>query len=142
MGKRQQLTVINAATLKWSFNYVMGISFKLRHYWTRINYDAYYLLGSEGNLLNTEYTGSDSKNESLHNTNFNIFNIDAAFTWRFAPGSDFIINWKNNIFNGDNNIALNYFDNVGNLFSNPQNNSFSFKLIYFLDYLQFQKKKI
>ena len=142
MGKRQQLTVINAATLKWSFNYVMGISFKLRHYWTRINYDAYYLLGSEGNLLNTEYTGSDSKNESLHNTNFNIFNIDAAFTWRFAPGSDFIINWKNNIFNGDNNVALNYFDNVGNLFSNPQNNSFSFKLIYFLDYLQFKKKKL
>ncbi len=141
MGRRQQLTVINSATLKWSFNYVMGISFKMRHYWTRFNYDNYYLLGTEGNLLYTEYAGVNSKNESLHNTNFNIFNIDAAFTWRFAPGSDFIVNWKNNIYNGDKNVSLNYFDNVNNLFSNPQNNSFSLKLIYFLDYLQFQKKK-
>lgn len=140
MGERDQITVVNAPVLKWSFNHLMGVSFRLRHYWTSIKYNHFFELGQQGNLLATNYTGFKGDKTSLHDTNFNIFNIDASYTWRFAPGSDMIVNWKNSIFNGSNDVTLGYFDNARNLLDNPMNNSLSLKVVYFLDYLKLVKK--
>ena len=141
MGERKQLEIVNTPNLKWNFNSKMGINFRLRHYWTRVKYDQFFNLAPDGLLLASTYKGVTDKGENLHNTNFNLFNIDANFTWRFAPGSDVIVNWKNNIAGEDNDVAKNYFQNVSRLFDNPINNSLSVRFIYFLDYLNFTKSK-
>ena len=140
MGERTQTTVVNAPVLKWSFNHLMGVSFRLRHYWTSIQYNNYYELGTPGDLLTTTYSGRKEDKTSLHDSNFNIFNIDASYSWRFAPGSDIIVNWKNSIYNGNTDVTQNYFDNARTLFDNPTSNSLSLKIIYFLDYLKLVKK--
>jgi hypothetical protein len=143
LGERRQWEIVNIPTLKWNFNHLMGMNIRIRHYWSEVQYVRYYELGKKGELNPTTYKGekSDNANSSLHNTNFNLFNVDANFTWRFAPGSDIIVNWKNNIFGENADVYRNYFFNARNLFDNPMNNSFSIRVIYFLDYLNFIKKK-
>ncbi len=143
LGERQQVEVVNVPSVKWSFNSKMGIDFRLRHYWTRVEYADFYKLGQDGRLLESAYLGKNKKdqNEALHNSNFNLFNIDANFTWRFAPGSDIIINWKMNLEGEDNDVMRNYFQNINTLFNNPMDNSLSVRVIYFLDYLNFKKSK-
>jgi hypothetical protein len=140
-GEREQLIVENTPSLKWNFNALSGLTFRIRHYWTRVNYPNYYELGLKGELNPTTYKGKDASNASFHNTNFNLFNIDANYTWRFAPGSDLILNWKQNIANRNADILRGYFFNAAQLYDNPLQNSFSLKVIYFLDYLNFVKNK-
>ena len=78
----------------------------------------------------------------FHDTNFNAFNIDMIYRWRFAPGSDIFIIWKNAILNFEERSDINYLKNLDGLFDNPQRNSLSIKVIYFLDYVNLQKRKI
>jgi len=64
-----------------------------------------------------------------------------VYTWQFALGSFLNIGWKNAAFTYDNDATKPYFDNLGKTLSSPQNNNFSIKVIYFLDYLSLKKKK-
>jgi hypothetical protein len=73
--------------------------------------------------------------------NFNIFNIDAAYTLEFAPGSFINIVWKEQGFLSNSDSQSGYFKNFDKTFSEPQNNNLSVKVIYYLDYLDFKKWK-
>ena len=80
----------------------------------------------------------------MENRTINFFNIDAVYTWQFAPGSFLNIVWKDQSVVGDDRIDYSYFKNLGRTVSAPQNNNLSVKVIYFLDYLDFKnwrKKK-
>ena len=119
----------------------MGISFNLRHYWAKVQYNSFYLLNSDGTLSASTYTGLTNDNISLHNNNFNAFTIDMVYNWVFAPGSQLSIVWKNPIFNENENVDLNYFKNTNDLTSQSATNSLSFKLLYYLDYNKVRRKK-
>ncbi len=132
MGIRDQKIVINELGLNYTFNDKMGLMGRVRHYWTSVAYDSYHMLGQQGELLNSEYDG-------FHDQSFNAFNVDLEYRWRFAPGSDIFVVWKNNISGGDNDQDINYRDlgygsGLKDLSRLPQTNSLSVRLIYFLDY--------
>jgi hypothetical protein len=97
-------------------------------------------LGNKGVLETSEYTGKNSENISLHNTDYNLFNIDLVYLWRFAPGSDLSVVWKNEIGSFANRNNDPYFRTIAALNDEPQSNSFSIKMLYFLDYSNFKKK--
>ncbi len=137
---RDQEIVEHSIRASYTFNNKMGVSFRPRHYWTKVKYNEFRLLDDKGLLQPTTYQGKDEEGRSLHNTNFNIFTVDMVFTWRFAPGSDLLVVWKQSIFNQDDLIEYDYLYNARNLFGKPQTNSFSFKVIYYLDYLSLKKK--
>ncbi len=62
-----------------------------RYYWSRAEYDGnYYILQTDGSLNDTNYPGEA-------NVNSNFMNIDMVYTWRFAPGSELSLVWKNAI---------------------------------------------
>ncbi len=130
-GQRDIKTVTNSITGSYVFNNKSALSMSLRHYWSQVNYLQYYLLDSEGGLL--DYPGFTG-NENL---DFNIFNIDLEYSLNFAPGSYLTVVWKNNILKSDaieNQEFLSYFDNLRGTLISPQTNSFSVKVIYYLDY--------
>lgn len=81
----------------------------------------------DGTLAQTNYNGN-------HNANFNAFNIDIIYKWRFAPGSDLYVVWKNSILENQQRTDLDYWSKLDGLFENPQRNIISVKMIYFLDY--------
>ena len=80
------------------------------------------------------------------NQNYNDFFINALFNWEFAPGSFINLSWKNNTQDFfkrpfGNSDSDNYFQNFDHTMSAPQNNNFSVKVIYFIDYLEIKKLK-
>ncbi|MEL6986765.1 MAG: DUF5916 domain-containing protein, partial [Bacteroidota bacterium] len=96
-GRRNLVEVENVLEASYVFTNNMFLNFRLRHYWSKVDYSSYFNLEDNGRLGFTEYTGFDDNDESLHNFSLNLLNIDMNYTWRFAPGSDIIINWKNSI---------------------------------------------
>ncbi len=129
--KRQDLeSTINANYL---FNNKISLSLRLRHYWARVEYLEYYELGDKGEMQATNYNNN-------HNTNYNAFNLDLIFRWRFAPGSELNIVWKNMILDNQNIPSYDYFQNFGGMFDSGQNNQFSIKALYYLDFFKVLKK--
>jgi hypothetical protein len=47
--------------------------------------------------------------------------------------------WKNAINTYDDQLVHGYFTDFGNTINSPQSNSFSIKVLYYLDYLNIKK---
>ncbi len=136
-GKRNRRTYTNTVGMFYNFTEKMGIDMRTRHYWSKVYYNSFFELGNEGQLLPTDFN-------AFQDLSYNSFTVDFVFNWRFAPGSDIFIVWKNNIsgVTYDDNIDYkrrNYMDGVSSLGSFPQNNSLSLRVVYYLDYVQVKK---
>ncbi len=144
-GRRERSTIENRLKFKYSFNNKMYITMRVRHYWSKVNNKEIYILNNEGNLDEIA-TGNTSLKDFIYtnqnfNRNFNIFNVDMVYSWRFAPGSEINIVWKNGVNTFEKNISNGYFKNFNNTIASPQNNSLSVKILYYIDYLSLKKKR-
>ena len=144
-GRRDRMTIENRLNFKYSFNNKIYITMRLRHYLSTVNYKEFFILNKDGNLDklpegNTAINQYISNNHSFNN-NYNLLNVDMVFSWRFAPGSEFNIVWKNAGNTTEQNIINNYLKNFNHTIASPQNNSLSIKVLYYIDYLQLKKKK-
>ncbi len=134
-SRRKVNAIENILGAKYSFNNKMGINFRMRHYFSSVENKQFFTLMNDGKL---------NPNNSFNlnrDQNVNFFNIDMVYTWEFAPGSFINIVWKNAVYDFDDNVERNYFKNFSNTLESDQNNNISFKIIYFLDYLQLKSKK-
>ncbi len=138
-GRRNQRTYVNELTATYAFSPNMTLSFRARHYWSSVQYHAFYLLDEQGNLQPSPYKGITDSGQPLHDLNFNVFNIDAVWRWRFAPGSDLFLIWKNQVLRTASDSSTDYWYNLLHLFDAPQSNSLSLKAIYYLDYASLRK---
>lgn len=134
-GLRHRNTVENIFNIKYNFTNKMGLSFRVRHYWSKVMYNEFFNLESDGNLKNTPTISGDP------NYNVNYFNIDMVYTWQFAQGSFINLVWKDAASTFDNKVQEHYLKNFRNTWSEPQANSFSIRVIYYLDYLNLKSKK-
>lgn len=138
-SKRHSISVQNVLGGNYLFNNLMGLSLRVRHNWQKVQFKSFHRLDDEGLLQPTNYVGSKG-------LDFHAFTVDMVYTWRFAPGSDVSIVWKNAIL-GLNRNAVNdygdwdYFQAANGLGELPQNNSISLRVVYFLDYLDLRRKK-
>lgn len=135
-GIRDNITNEVSFTGGYVFNNQMGITMNLRHYWSYADYNSVFELDQEGMLVTTPW--SESFNPNSYDVNFNAFNIDMVYSWRFAPGSEIDIVWKNAIYQyaqGENALVNNYLDNMETTFGAPATNNISVKIIYYIDYL-------
>ncbi|HYM94152.1 MAG TPA: DUF5916 domain-containing protein, partial [Chitinophagaceae bacterium] len=134
-GKRNRNTVENILTFKYNFNDKVGLNTRIRHYWSKVEYNKFFTLLQSGDLAD---------NNTFHtnvNQNVNFFNVDMTLTWQFAPGSFLNAVWKNAIVDVKDQIEKNYLENITKTVDANQNNNFSLKVIYFLDYLQLKNHK-
>jgi len=131
-GRRDVNTVINIASGNLSFNATQGIDLRVRHYWSKVQYDSFHRLLDNGYLGKSDYA-------SFNDFTFNSLALDLVYKWRFAPGSDIFIVWKNNILGFESEETVdyanfNYGNSVKQLGNLPQNNSLSLRVVYFIDY--------
>ncbi|HPT14748.1 MAG TPA: DUF5916 domain-containing protein, partial [Bacteroidales bacterium] len=131
-GKRDVATLSTILSGQYTFSKRTSLTLRLRHYWSQVDYSSYFTLNSDGSL-------SDSYYNENHDINFNAFTADAQFVWYFAPGSELSVVWKNAINTFDNTMISNYFDNLDRTFNTPQANSFSIRILYYLDYQYIRK---
>jgi hypothetical protein len=135
-SERNRLTLTNTIEATYIFTNRMGLSFKLRHYWSKVNYLSFFELLENGSLASINYTGLDNDNRSLHNTNYNAFTIDLGYSWVFKRGSELSLVWKNSAFTSNQEVQFNYIENVNNLMTQPFTNSLSLKVLYYIDYFK------
>ncbi|MDB9964202.1 carbohydrate binding family 9 domain-containing protein [Vicingaceae bacterium] len=141
MGRRGIYVHIASITSNYIFNNKMALNLNLRHYWSTATYDKLYDLEFDGSLTEILYDeGENSSNVLNENTSFNAFNIDLGFRWRFAPGSDINVVWKNVISQNGDPLERNYFNDLEQTLQSPQINNLSIKVLYFIDYLSLKKK--
>ncbi len=134
-GKRDIKSVDNSLNFKYSFNDRMNINIRIRHYWSKVGYQEFFTLLPDGHLQkNTTY----NKDEDF---NINFFNVDAGYSWQFAPGSFITLVWKNQAQYYNKLVTDGYFKNFNNTMKANDNNNLSLKVIYFLDYLQLKNLK-
>jgi hypothetical protein len=110
----------------------MALNFRLRHYWSTVEYDGYFELSENGRLSPVSY-------DANHDLNYNAFNIDLTYRWNFAPGSEMLFNWKNAIYTTADKLTTPYWTNLRQTLLSPQINSFSIKIIYYFDYFDIKK---
>jgi hypothetical protein len=135
-GNRDVTTIENSFSGNYIIKNDLSLNLRFRHYWSKGEYDQYYLLQTNGTLsafpVTTDYQ---------QNFNYNAFNIDFVFSWQFAPGSNLSFVWKKEITSESDIIINNFRKNFSNTLDQPQWNTFSLKAIYYLDYQYLQRKK-
>jgi len=131
-GERNRQALVNMLTLFYAFNSKMALNFRLRHYWSSVEYDGYFGLAESGRL-------SPVSCDCNHDLNYNAFNIDLTYRWNFAPGSEILLNWKNAIYTTADRLISPYWTNLKHTLQSPQINSFSIKFIYYFDYFDIKK---
>lgn len=139
-GKRDRLTVVNRVSIDYIFTNRMGLTFALRHYWSTVNYNSFFVLNDDGQFGQTSYDGKGLLGESVHNTNFNAFTIDMVYRWVFAPGSEMRLVWKNSIFASSGSTNESYFQNIDNLVNFPATNSLSLKILFYIDFWETKQR--
>lgn len=132
-GTRDLQTITNSLDFNYIFNSKMGLNIRLRHYWSIVKYQKFHLLQENGYLSDLEYRDNADKN-------FNAYNFDFAYSWNFAPGSEFSFVWKNSLFTEKEQVQYSYIKEAGKYFNEPQTNSVSLKILYYLDYQYLIKK--
>lgn len=141
-AKRNQTTYENILSASFIFTNRMGLTLRARHYWSTVDYNSFHILDYEGHLTPSLYTGVDLDGQSLHNTNFNAFNVDMVYRWVFAPGSEISVVFKSALIAFDGDVSSSYSNNFKNTLESPQTKSISLKVLFYIDYLSLKKKKI
>ncbi|MDO7846961.1 DUF5916 domain-containing protein [Hymenobacter sp. M29] len=137
LGRRNVTTFTNTATGTFTFTNRMSFNIRLRHYVSNVHYRDFSRLHPDG-VETPEPTYSRNRDNT-----FNAFNIDAVYSWWFAPGSQVSIVWKNasaSFFEANAATPL-YFDNLNNTINTPHNNNVSVKVLYYLDYLALRPRR-
>ncbi len=132
MGKRDIVTLTNSLNAQYTFTSKSFVNLRLRHYWSYYKFNEYFLLKNDGSLSHVSPLNEDNRNT-------NYFNIDFVYQWNFAPGSVLSFVWKNSIELNEKTLDHNYIRNLNNVWDSPQINSFSFKLLYYIDYQMLRK---
>jgi hypothetical protein len=139
--RRNTSSLINNLNLKYSFTNRMGLTLGIRHYWSDVVPQELYDLTSNGKLTPILATNTTAPKPLDLAINFNSFNVNMLYTWQVANGSFLYIAWQDEA--GDfarGSYEKNYFKNIDRTFSVNHANTFSVKMVYFLDYLNLKKK--
>ncbi|MEP7319536.1 MAG: DUF5916 domain-containing protein, partial [Panacibacter sp.] len=121
----------------YNFQARMNLNLRLRHYWSKVEYKEFYTIKQDGFYTPRAF-------EEGENENFNAFNLDMFFTWDFRLGSRLIVAWKNALGpDAEVNGLINrkYTNNFTEVFNVPHSNEVTVKFVYYIDALQFKKKK-
>lgn len=132
-GNRDRESIENSlqGTYNFSTNDALNLSF--RNFWSAANFTPgeFSSLQQNGKLTPYSYRVDEENDPNAH---FNIWNLDLSYQWRFAPGSEMILLYRNSIFTLDDQSELLYTESLQNLFEQPGRHNLSLRIVYYLDY--------
>lgn len=142
-GQRDRIDMTASISGSYNFNSFNALTLSFRNYLSTVTYDdSMYTLQSDGSLNRSDiYTKDNISSDSDFDPdiNFNTWNLDLSYTWQFAPGSQLTALYRNQIFNFSNNSEAGFFDSTEDLFKQEQRNTFSLRMVYFIDYNDLKK---
>ncbi len=137
LGQRDIVSLENTIQASYNFDSYKAINLRFRNFWSVADYseNVFFILNEDGSRSRFDFDIT----ENNPNTNFNIWNLDLSFNWRFAPGSEAILLYRNSIFNQDEQSELDFAESLDNLFDQPIQHTVSLRVVYFLDVNNFKK---
>ena len=106
----------------------MALNLAFRHYYSEVEYSQFFTLQTDGELIeNLIY-------DENHDATYNSWNVDLRFSWWFAPGSQLTLLYRNSMESYLTDSRVDFSNNFKNLFEEPQLNSLSLRISYYLDY--------
>ena len=90
--------------------------------------------GPTASCLASDHRGARSTSDHGKVRNFNSWNLDLRYVWRFTRGSELVALYRNSISSDNNEADISFGDNLNNLLEQPFGHLLSIKVIYFLDY--------
>ena len=135
-GIRNLSTQSVQLTGSYAFSKDMTLSLNARQYRSYANHDGYAILLEDGSLQDTDGYANNN------NFDYNIFNVDLVYSWLFAPGSTLSVVYKNIIENELDALSVfkPYGSNLERVLNEPQTNSLSLKMVYYLDYQNLKRR--
>jgi len=134
-ASRKRSVIENVVDGRFTFTNTMNITLAARHYVSKVQNREFLFLNQKGDLDPTDFKGIEGEV-------YNLFYVDFLYTWRFAPGSELNVIWKNEINpRGVDTLYDNYFQDIGALTDAQKRNLLSLKLIYYLDWGSVFRKK-
>ncbi len=130
-GRRDVKSIENSLQASYNFDSYKALDLRFRNFWSTANYkdNVFYTLNEDG--TRTEATYDTDENDP--NRNFNIWNLDLSFRWRFAPGSEATLLYRNQIFNSNEASSLGFGESLSDLFDQPIQHTLSLRVVYFID---------
>ncbi len=131
LGQRDVTTVENSLNANYNFDPYKAINLRFRNFWSTADYtdNVFFVLNDDGTRSPINYDTTDND----PNRNFNIWNLDLSFSWRFAPGSTATLLYRNQIFNEDELSTADYQESLDTLFDQSIRHSLSLRVVYFFD---------
>jgi hypothetical protein len=139
-GRRDVTNLTSLLTGTYNFTSRQNLTLRVRHYWSKVIYDKFYNIDAGGYFIDRPDPVPPGGNDE----NFNLFNVDAFFTWDFRLGSRLIVgykNWLGEYENIDGTLNAKYFNNLREVFNVRHGNELTVRFIYFIDYNQLRKKR-
>ncbi|MGB1293903.1 MAG: DUF5916 domain-containing protein [Flavobacteriales bacterium] len=138
-GKRDRFTIQNSIEGNYRFSANHGIRLAFRNYWSSAKYgdNNYYELLHDGRLQSISHVFDEDDNP---NRNFTTWNMDVSYNWNFAPGSELIFLYRNQLKQSGTNIEDGYFTTLDQLLNRALNHTLSLRLVYYLDYHTIKNK--
>ena len=132
-GNRDRENLENSLQGTYNFNIREAVSLSFRNFWSSATFpEGEFFRLKESGLLAAHPFEITEDNDP--NANFNIWNLDLSYQWRFAPGSEMILLYRNSVFNLDQKSYLAYSESLENLFEQPVRHNLSLRVVYYFDY--------
>jgi hypothetical protein len=132
VSSRDTHSVENSISGTYNFNNKQALSLSFRNFWSRATFSRDFKeLAPDGTLLASNYSTNNGFNPDA---NFNIWNLDLSYRWRFSPGSEASILYRNSITNFDNQGDITFQNSLDELFNQPSRHNISIRFTYFLDF--------
>jgi len=136
LSKRDTRLIENSLQGVYNFDATKSINLRFRNFWSSANFsDNYEVLQSDGTTQSYE-----EENNFNPNADFNIWNMDVSFDWRFAPASNLTVLYRNNFSNFQSDGEISFSESINKLFQGSIQQTFSVRLAYFLDINRFLSK--
>ncbi|MGB3592324.1 MAG: DUF5916 domain-containing protein [Nonlabens sp.] len=121
----------NTISGTYNFDNRQALTLSFRNFWSSAVFSRdFENLQLDGTTLPGTYELPEDFNPDV---NFNVWNLDLSYRWRFAPGSFATVLYRNNISNTDNNGSIAFTESLENLFDQPIRHNISLRISYFLD---------
>lgn len=131
LSRRDTHSVENSISGTYNFNNKQALSLSFRNFWNRARFSRdFEELQDDGTTVESDFMLANDDNPDA---NFNVWNLDLSYRWRFAPGSEASVLYRNSIFNNDDQGRIDFNDSLNELFMQPVRHNLSLRITYFID---------
>jgi len=131
LSRRDTHSVENQLSGTYNFDNKQALSLSFRNFWSRARFSREFEeLQNDGTTNPSSFELAEGSNPDA---NFNVWNLDLSYRWRFAPGSEATLLYRNSIFNFDNQGRIGFQNSLSDLFMEPVRHNLSLRISYFLD---------